>query len=231
MWQRRRASRVPAWWYSSARQKVPPARPGWRCTTDPGSLVGEAEGQVGHPVVRVRLDRGIGVVELDPATPVLATGSLFAVERQALFVRPVEVSGDGADQPGWCAVVGCPDEAPGRHSPQMTSPSPSIGPSVAMPTSTSRFAAMSITLYRKNGGPAGVWPCATSQPMTSEIRPATVLIVSMVTVACTETQEMAGRSTMVGSSLMPPVDRAWRASPDGGQVGSGEARPPPQPIS
>src|SRR5262249_13667495 len=72
------------------------------------------------------------------------------------------------------------------------------------PTSMVSSESMSITTYRKNGGPAGAMSCSASQAYTSGMRSMMVDIVVIVTVPAIATYGSSSRSTMVGCVIRAP---------------------------
>jgi len=71
---------------------------------------------------------------------------------------------------------------PPGNTPAMISPSPGTALAIGTPTLSSNSRSMSITLYRKNGAPAGSIPRARSHPNTSGYLVAIRPTVDMVTV-------------------------------------------------
>src|SRR6266511_2634646 len=64
---------------------------------------------------------------------------------------------------------------------------------------------MSMTLYLRNGGPAGAMPRVPSQPKSPGTRSAISFMVCRVTTRLTATYRCESRSTIVGSALITDI--------------------------
>src|ERR1700722_8674664 len=86
-------------------------------------------------------------------------------------------------------------------TPAIMSPSTSTGAPTGTPLSISSCRIMSITLYFRNGGPAGVRPRAPSQPNTSPVRTANAPISAMLTCPLIATYGCSARVTISGADI------------------------------